>query len=440
MMLFSDQCFAGKRLLVLGGVTLAQEIVWAAQKRGATVFVTDYLVDSPAKKVADGHFMVSVADVDEVVKLIKQERIDGVLTGFVDSILPYYVEICHKANLPCYCTHEQIAIATDKKKFKALCRKFNVPVVDEFVLTSELSEDEVMNLPYPVCIKPVDNSGGRGIYFADNPTEFVTNYHSALAHSPTQTVLVERKMNHQEATIFYIIQDGQIHCSGMADRHVQNGDENTIPLPVAYTFPSVYLDSYLKNIHPQVVKMLTSIEMNQGFLFIQTFIENGQCIFYEMGFRTTGVLEYKCIEFESGLNHLDCLIHFALTSKMANDSIASYIQPYYQHRLFNLTFQAYPQTIGHYVGLESIKQLAGVLDVFVSYHPPEVMPVTSKGTLRCVVVRVFGWARDDYRMVELINKIHDLFDVIDIQGQSMLQPVWQVDAWWESVKEQNQNE
>ena len=41
--------------------------------------------------------MVSVTDVEAVVELIKKERIDGVLTGFIDSLLPYYSMICEKA-------------------------------------------------------------------------------------------------------------------------------------------------------------------------------------------------------------------------------------------------------------------------------------------------------------------------------------------------------
>ena len=57
------------------------------------VLVTDYLIDS-WKKIADKSFMVSTTDVDAVVDLIKKENIDGVLTGFIDSMLPYYQAIC----------------------------------------------------------------------------------------------------------------------------------------------------------------------------------------------------------------------------------------------------------------------------------------------------------------------------------------------------------
>ena len=41
----------GKRLLILGGIKLAIEIVKAAHELGVYVIVTDYLKDSPAKKI-----------------------------------------------------------------------------------------------------------------------------------------------------------------------------------------------------------------------------------------------------------------------------------------------------------------------------------------------------------------------------------------------------
>ena len=49
----------GKKLLLLGGVQPACEIVKEAHNMGVTVYVTDYLEDSPAKKYADKSFMVN---------------------------------------------------------------------------------------------------------------------------------------------------------------------------------------------------------------------------------------------------------------------------------------------------------------------------------------------------------------------------------------------
>ena len=184
-----------KRLLILGGIALSKEIVETAHSAGIDVYVTDYLPDSPAKRVADKSFMVSTTDVDAVVDLIKREHIDGVLTGYIDLLLPYYVQICRKSGLPCYATEEQIAITTDKNRFKDLCRKYSVPTVPEYSYEEVLAGKAV----FPVLVKPVDNSGARGIFICTNLDEFKENYEKSLAFSPSKHLLIERYMTGKEA-------------------------------------------------------------------------------------------------------------------------------------------------------------------------------------------------------------------------------------------------
>jgi formate-dependent phosphoribosylglycinamide formyltransferase (GAR transformylase) len=66
---------SGKRLLIMGGVPNARDIVKKAHELGVHVMVTDYLEDSPAKKIADESFMVSTTDIDAVVKLCQMDII-----------------------------------------------------------------------------------------------------------------------------------------------------------------------------------------------------------------------------------------------------------------------------------------------------------------------------------------------------------------------------
>jgi formate-dependent phosphoribosylglycinamide formyltransferase (GAR transformylase) len=93
----------GKKLLVLGGNALTSDIVLKAKELGVYTIVTDWNTPdvSPAKKLADEYWMESFADSNKIVALIKEHKIDGVFTNYTDSYLPYYVEICERAGLPC---------------------------------------------------------------------------------------------------------------------------------------------------------------------------------------------------------------------------------------------------------------------------------------------------------------------------------------------------
>jgi len=414
----------GKKLLILGGIDLSCEIIKEAKRQGVFVLVTDYLIDSPGKKIADKSFMVSTTDVDAVVDLIKKENIDGVLTGFIDSMLPYYQAICEKANIPCYLTREQVEIVTNKKKFKELCRAFEVPVVEEFKIEYPLSLEDARHISYPVLIKPVDNSGGRGIRICYSPEELILYYEKSLLFSSCKEVLIERYMDAKEVTIFYLIQDGEIYLSSMADRYTNNKKGGIIPLPVAYIFPSKHLKNYQDTINQKAREMFKSIGIKNGMIFIQSFIENGNCIFYEMGYRLTGSLEYKIISEFNGINPMEMMINYALTGSMYEKPIKALVNPNYNELGCNITLLARPGKIGRIIGVDEVKSLQGVIDVVHSYNEGDVIPEEALGTLKQVVLRVFATAKNREKMSSLMDKIYSLIKVYSVDEENMLLDVF----------------
>ena len=75
-----------KKLLIIGGPQMACNIVNKAHEMGLYVIVTDQFPESPAKKVADEHYMVSTYDIDGLVKLATEHKVNGIITGYIDSI------------------------------------------------------------------------------------------------------------------------------------------------------------------------------------------------------------------------------------------------------------------------------------------------------------------------------------------------------------------
>ncbi len=410
----------GKKLLVLGGTRLSGEIIKQARQQGVCVLVTDYLEDSPGKKIADKSFMVSTTDVGAVVKLLKEEQIDGMITGFIDSMLPYYQEICEKAGIPCYGTKKQFELATNKIQFKELCQAFDIPTVKGYRLPYPFDLHSLTQLSYPVLTKPADNSGGRGIYICKDADELLINLEKSLLFSPRKKVLVEEYMDCKEATAFYIIQDGVVCLSSMADRHVKKVQEDTIPLPVAYTFPSKHLKRYQETLDPIVVKMFESIGMRNGVVFIQMFVGDDKFTFYEMGYRLTGSLEYKIISALNGIDPLQMMIHFALTGSMHDKPIKPLLNPNYKEWGCNLTFLSKPGTIGKIIGINRIKALKAVIDVVPAYDEGDTIPLSARGTLKQVILRVFASAENREKLVDIMDEINRSFQVFSEDGENML--------------------
>lgn len=408
-----------KKLLILGGVALTKDLIKYAQEMGIEVYVTDYLEDSPGKKLADKSFMANAVDVEEVCHLIFKEKINGILTGFVDMLLPYYVKICMQTGLPCYGTKKQFETLINKNHFKELCRQFEIPVVEEYGLKDFTNPEEFKRLSYPVLLKPADNSGGRGITICRSADEFTEKYKTSLSFSKRGKVLIERFMQTKEVSIFYMLQNGEIKLTAMGDRHIRYFDENYIPLPVGYTFPSKYLTTFQKSLDNKVIKMFRHLGMRNGMVFIQAFVENENCIFYEMGYRLTGSLEQKIIEHASGFNPWKLMIEQALTGRSDID-LSKKANPNFTKTYCNHTVLIKPGKIGKIKGVEEIKNSENILDIVLSYQENDIIPQSALGTLAQVVARIFAFADSEIELTEVIQRIQDKFEVLSVNGESML--------------------
>lgn len=413
----------GKRLLVLGGSRISCEIVRKAQELGIYTMVTDWYNEdkSPAKKIADKAFMTSTADIEAMVKLIRDEKVDGILTGFTDSVLPYYAQICEAAGLPCYGTKEQFEILTNKRVYKRICREFGVPVVEEYnIEEKDLDTEVVNNIKYPVLVKPADNSGGRGISICNNKEELLHGYKKALRFSESKEIIVERYIDGKEVTVFYTLQDGETYLTALGNRHIKHNQHNVIALPVAYTFPSIHLKDYQKDIEPRVKKMFKSLGMKNGMVFMQCLIEDNECIVYDIGYRLTGSLEYKLLETICDYNPLEMLIRFSLTGQMAEYPLKERVNPEWEKYGCNVSFLIRPGVIDKIYGTDKIVKLPGVIDAVLARTEGEEILESDKGTLKQIIMRVFAMAASQEELEGTLNKIYSSLKVLSTDGENML--------------------
>lgn len=408
----------GKRLLILGGMRISCEIVNKAKEMGIYTIVADYnkVEDSPGKQIADEAVDLSVIDVNAVVSYVKGNQIDGVFVGFNDMLLPYYAEICEKTGLPCYGTKEQFEILIAKDKYKALCRQFGVPTIPEY----DINDTDIQ---YPVLVKPVDSSGSRGITICHNRREMEDAVEIGRKASKTGKVLIERYMDGREVTVFWTFQNGNYYLSAMGNRHVkQNQGANVIPLPIGYTFPSVYLKKYRVEIEDNCKKMFRQLGIKDGMMFMQCKVEDGTCYLYDLGFRPTGSLEYKLLKKVCGYDPLEMMIQFAITGKMGEEDIVSKVHPEFPQPAYNVSCLCAPGTIKEIVGIDEVKALDGVEDVVVAYNPGDTITEQMRGLLAQIAVRVLGVVSSKDDLLPIMQRIDNTIHIVGENDKDLMLP------------------
>ena len=409
-----------EKLLVLGGKPIAScDIVNYANLIGIHTIVADYLPkeSSPAKRLAKETWDISTAEVNTLCNKIKKEKISAVFTGTHEFNISKAIEICEQLNFNFYTSSETYHQLSNKEIYKTIFENAGMPKIREFY-KGDYREIDYKNITYPVIVKPVDGSSGFGVKKCFTESELKENAVLAGQTSKQGHILIEECILSPEVTIFYIIQDRKILVSAMGDRITHTFNNNFIPLPVLYTFPSIHLDSYLNHFNAKVIDALSNAGVKNGMLFIQAFWKDEQCYIYDIGYRLTGTQEYNLLSAICGYNPLEMLVDFSLTGKMGSKDITHLVDPYFKEKKAAIvTLLMYPGTIQKFKGVETIREMDGVIKFVLNHEVGETIPNSALGTLIQVAARAFVVTNTMEDLHETVKKIRNSFSVIGDNGK-----------------------
>lgn len=407
----------GKKLLILGGGATSIDIVEAARMLGVYTIVTDWYDTkrSPAKLVADEYWNEEIFKPELIAQLIKEHHVDGVITGFTDSYLLQYHRICELSGLPCYATKEVFETTMDKAKFKQLCRDNGVPVIPEYELES--FDPNTISENNKIIIKPVDNSGSRGVILCEIPEDFQHCLEFALSFSEKKQVVIEKYMEMDSISASYTIQDDIISLSTLNDRYVHKAETGGGSVTTMSIYPSQYIDKYINNLNEKVCTMYKNLGVRNGLLSIQFFTDGKEFYAMEMGHRLTGGQHYMVSREENGISALDQLIHFAVTGKMADFSIFEKDNARFKHTYCHIYILGKQAKIARFEGLDYLKSLPEL--VHLSQMKMVGDTIGPDGTSAQKVVGLHLKLKDRNDLSRILNDIQREFHFYDEEGNDL---------------------
>ena len=406
-----------KKLLILGGDSRSKDIVLCSKLLGVHTIVADYydVLRSPAKLVADEYWNQDVFNTEEVVRLIREHHVDGVITGFSDSYLLKYNEICSAAGLPCYATKNVFETTLDKALFKQLCIDNDVPTVPAFDIES--FDPNIISETFKVILKPVDNSGSRGIRVCTRPEDFQLCLEYALSFSKKKEVVIERFMELDTFSCSYTIQDGEISLSTMNDRIVHKV-AGAGAVTAGGIYPSKYIDSYLEKMDEKVQSMYKKLGVTNGVLFIQGFTDGNEYYFYEMGYRLSGGRHYLFTKNQNNTSSLEYLINFALTGKMADYCIKDKDNARFKQLCCQVNVLGKEAMISEIVGFEHVQSMPCVIYSSLMKNVGDHIGADGTTAQQCVGIYMVV---DNYsKFKENINEIKENLHIYDKDGNDLI--------------------
>lgn len=411
--------FEGKKLLILGTSTASVDIVRYAQSEGAYVIVTDYLPTekSEAKRYADETAMISTVDIDALCQFAEERKIDGIFCGVSEFNLLSVNKVAERLNLPCYFNMDQWDALENKATFKKLCEDHGVTVAQKYNVTQAQIEKKTAEVIFPVIVKPVDKSACIGVHICRNHEELLIGYKDAYEQSPSHSVIVEQYIEGLEFTVYYTVINGKCRLSAMGDKYLNREQTDLTPLPEAFLFPSVYLERYIKDENPKVERMINSLNIQNGLIFIQGVTDGNTFAVFEAGLRINGSKMYDIVSRINGINAMHMLVDYALTGT-TNENI-DLEDPYFSGK--HVAYLYLLNKGGQIEKTEGLKEAAavnGLVEMKVHYRVGDTVP--RSGTLKQRHMRFCLLCDSMEELKASIEEIQDNIKVLGVDGHNML--------------------
>lgn len=408
--------FKGKKLLILAGAGVHCKVVKAAKEMGIYTIVTDYLENSPAKKMADESWMLDIKDVDAIVEKCKKENVDAVMNFCIDPAQKPYYEICKKLDLPCIGTEKSFDILTDKRKFKDYCIEHNVDVIPEY------SEEDIENdrVEYPIFIKPTNSRGSRGQSVCYSKVEARDGIIIAKNESEDGGFVCEKFMEgHQDIGSAFFVVNGELYPVKFGDRILGKKEDNLNKQVICTRLPSKSSEMFETFVLEKVKNMIKSLGIKFGPVFLQGFVDGNTIRYYDPAQRMPGGDYDLILEKVTGFSTVKSWINFAFTGDFStsignpekayalNDSLA-----------LLLTIAVKPGLLKTVMGFDEVLKMPEVVYARQIIDEGTIIPDTGDIAQRVAAVGLL--INNPLQEEEIVNKVYNTFQFLDENGESMV--------------------
>ena len=293
-----------KKLLFLGAAPTQISPIEYALEKGHYVITCDNKPENPGHRLAHESYVISTTDKEAVLGLARDKQIDGVVAYASDPAAPTAAYVAEHLGLPGN-PYESVLILSHKDKFREFLHKhgFNAPRSRSFV--EELPAREwLQQLAFPVYVKPVDSSGGKGITVLESEEGFSAAFAHAKSFSIEKRVILEEKIPNRvgyqnDSDVFMV--DGELKFWVWGDSHFNY--TCSPPFQAASSFPSVRPDALSAKARKELEHILWLLGFKVGAFNVEFIIDDKDEIwFLEVGARNGGGGTVDAIKYATGVD------------------------------------------------------------------------------------------------------------------------------------------
>ena len=281
------------RLLIAGGSHSEIPLIHAAKQLGFHTITSGYRAHDRGHLYSDEVHLEDYSDKDAMLELASRLSIDAICASSNDFSALTAAYVANELKLPGYDLLQTSETLHHKDKFRKFAKSIGVktPRVYEYRKHDDLKR-VINDAEYPIIIKPVDLTGGKGIGVARTPTEAMSMIEKALQISRAKRVIIEDYIAGSDHGFTAIIKNQRVAFYFADDEFHSNS-----PFEIsATTSPSSCRETTISRLIQDYEKIAGELSLCDGILHGQFIEPNyGDPVIIEICRRSPGDLQLELI-------------------------------------------------------------------------------------------------------------------------------------------------
>jgi len=182
-----------KKLLITGGSHSEYPVIQAAQAQGWYVISTGNDEGALGHMTADKYVKGDYSNKEWVLKLALDEQVEAIISGANDFAYISTAYACEKLGLPGHDSYETARTIHIKNNFREMTERIGIrtPKIRKCCNESDIRQ-AVTEIGFPLLVKPVDLTGGKGVKTCIEMNETIEAFYAAMEVTREKYVIVEQ--------------------------------------------------------------------------------------------------------------------------------------------------------------------------------------------------------------------------------------------------------
>ncbi len=291
-----------KKLLITGGSHAELPLIHAAKSLGFFVISTGLNRDGLGHQAADEYVPGDFSDREFVLSLAKEKDVSAIVSGCNDFAYLSTAYACEKLGLPGHDSYEVALQVHHKDSFRELLHRLGIKTPKAVKVASPADLKAALeDFAFPVMVKPVDLTGGKGVSVCRNEEESVRTFESCLSVTRESFAIVEEFVSGSNHGASVLLKGCRVVLGVFDDEQYYKNKY----LVQGASMPSASLSqAAIFTLISDIEKIAAELQLVDGLFHVQFIVDDsGYPVMIDPCRRAPGDLYVLLAKFSSGIDY-----------------------------------------------------------------------------------------------------------------------------------------